>query len=284
MTTSNEIDKSVILYLGNTPNSRKFAKEIRWILMLDEVRQDRGGYARDATLQHEILAEIVKNCDALLKVLQPLMRNERDPLSCDDWGTATLIQTSLWHINRENWIERDAQSTGKAGNDSTRLSEAFEELDGVLKRIADKTQTQHEKYTSNGSETYETVPDDYPTAIIDSIEILRDAVFYAADNVKPKLGRSESENSEIIRKNKLAKEFVRSYWMCFKRFPKTTINKPAYNTFVDFLYAANLSNTNDSTTEHYYFKKVIKNGKDTYGKLHDAMIRLEQSGTTKVKT
>lgn len=281
MPTSHEFDRAIVFkYLGSTQEASDFANEIERTLRHDNMSVIfRDGYAREANPQHAILDKILKNCNALLNVLQPIRQDKNNPLLCDDLPTATLIKTSLWHINRENWIERYVQSKGNAGTDSTVPSEAIEELVEVIKHIADKDQPQHEKNTSNESETYEPVPHDYPTAVIDSIEKLRDAVAHSADKVAPKRGSSTNRDSNNIRKNKLASEFVRSYWMCFKKFPPITIGGPAYNAFVEFLHAANLAETG----EHHYFKKAIENGKKTYGKMREVMSRLEQSGTTKIK-
>ena len=192
-----------------------------------------------------------------MTVLQPLRRNESDPLHCEDLPTANLIRTSLWLLNQENWIERGAQSKGNAGTDSTSLSEAIEELGEVFKHITDKDQLQHEKNTINESETSETIPDDYPTAVIESIEKLRDAVVRAVGMAKPKSGKETYKTSEFIRKEKLGREFVQSYYMCFMKFPPLTIDGPVYNAFVVFLFAANLSDAG----EWHCYKNAITNAK-----------------------
>lgn len=281
MPTSHEMDRTrVFKYLDSTQEASNFATEIGRILWYDKISLTcRDGYARTNTAQHAILTEIIKNCDSLLNVLQPIRQDKSNPLSCDDLPTATLIQNSLWIINRENWIQRDAQSISDAHTDASKLTDALEELGKVFNHVPDEVKPNHEKSTNHESETYEAVSGDYPTNLIDSIAKLRDAVAHAADSVKPKRGNSTHRNSNTIRKSKLARDFVRSYWMCFKKFPPITIDGSAYNAFVEFLHAASLSDTSDD----HYFKKHIENGKKTYGKMQEVMSRLEQSGTTKGK-
>ena len=245
-------------YLGRSQETSRFANDIDRILLFDEMfLRYVDSYASDTTPQHAFLKIILENCNNLLTVLQPLKRNESDPQYYEDLPTASLIQTSLLLINRENWINRGAQSKSNVGTDSTRLSEAIEELGEVFKHIADKDQPQHEKNASNESEIYETVPDDYPTAVIESIEKLRDAVIRAVGMAEPKSGRKTYQTSDFIRKEKLGSQFVQSYYMCFKKWPPMTIDGPVYNAFVVFLFAANLSDAG----EWHCYKNAITNAK-----------------------
>jgi hypothetical protein len=259
MSTSRELDKIRILkYLDKTNESRRFVNEIESILFFDKMfLRYVDSYAQDTTPQHVILKGILKNCNNLLTVLQPLKLDESDPQYCEDFPTASLIKISRWQLNQDSWLRREVQPTDNTDTDSTRLSEAIEELSETFKHIADKDHPQHEKNTSNDSEIYETVPGDYPSAAIDSIEKLRDAVVRAVDMAKPKGGRKTYHAQEFIRKDKLGREFVEAYWRCFNRFPPITIGGPVYNSFVVFLFAANLSGPGEENC----YKNAITNAK-----------------------
>lgn len=235
-----------------------FADAIERIISFDKIFLSYvDDYAQDTSGQHAFLNEILKNCNNLLATLQPLKRNKNPPKFCEDLSTENLIRTSLWLLNNESWIERHTQPNATAGTNFSRPGDPIEDISEALKQLTDNNQPQHDKSVSTELDTYPSPPEDYPNAVIESIEKLRDAVACAAGKTKPKLGRKTYQTQEFIRKDKLGSEFVQSYWMCFRGIPPISIDKPVYKVFVEFLHAANLSGEGE---EHCY-KKAIKNFK-----------------------
>lgn len=270
MPKPHNVDRKIIFqYLVNMKIGKKrivtdqeatqFSDAIERIIYFDKIFSNYvDDYAQETSRQHAFLNEILKSCNNLLATLQPLKRNKNPPKFCEDLSTANLIRNSLWHLNNENWIKRNAQPNATAGTNFSRPSDPIEEISEALKLLADINQPQHDESVSAELDTYPSPPEDfYPNAVIESIEKLRDAVACAAGKTKPKLGRKTYQTQEFIRKDKLGREFVQSYWMCFRDTPPISIDKPAYKVFVEFLHAANLSGEGE---EHCY-KKAIKDFK-----------------------
>ena len=254
--------KAIFRNLGKTQAVINFANDLERILFLDEMSLIflKNSYAQDTTPQHKFLNDIYKSCNELLTTLQPLKRDASSPQYCKDLPTAKLIQTSLWFINREKKIERDAHLNSDAGTKSFRLDEdVIKNLDEIIKRLADRNELRHDKKISDELDRDEFIPEDYPNAVIESIEELRDAVIRAADRTKPKLGRKTYRTTTYLRKDKLSREFVESYFIHFHSLPPTYIDSDAYNVFVAFLHAANLSNLKGSDAHCY--RNAIQNSK-----------------------
>lgn len=89
--------------------------------------------------------------------------------------------------------------------------------------------------------SYETVPFNYPTALIDSLQEMRDAVALASAEVKQKRGNSSQRDPEAMRKKILAIMFVQSYFRRFKKPPSISEKGAAHQVLIRLFYAANIS-------------------------------------------
>lgn len=96
MSTPLKMDRKTILKffseLRTTQAASDFAEDLERILFFDGVfLKYVADYAKDTTPQHVFLNEILKNCNNLLTILQPLKR-DGSLQHCEDLSTANLIQ------------------------------------------------------------------------------------------------------------------------------------------------------------------------------------------------
>lgn len=198
----------ILSSLGSFEAARDFTRDIDSLFVYDKTY----GISRSPTdsLQKEIFAEIIKQANTLLKVLQPIRRDEND--ICVDAHTATLI-----YMSRSILVQEKLQSLNeKKGEESVQIA------DGGI------------------------VDFRYPMQLITSLDEMRDAVIHAAKSVKPKRGNSPKRTTEAIRKRNLANSFVSCYQIRYKKLPPISVDGKVTQVFILLLKNAGLSKSDES--------------------------------------
>lgn len=198
-------------------------------------------YAKNGSEQRKILEDILScsDTDTLLSKLLPLRREDVD-MKYSDRSTATLIQIALAKSNRERWMLLPK-------NDNLKHNDKYT-ADLLQTAIADLSRvtiggTQSPETVS--SDQYESVPFNYPNALIDSLTEFRKAVDDAKKEVINKENKQEKvranspiRDSKIIRKNILANSFVAKYKNRYGKLPPISSNGPVHKVFQLLLVAA----------------------------------------------
>jgi hypothetical protein len=211
MSTSSKLDRNEIFRLlmlkplGDLETVKGFADDMEFLLRVDI--DSFSTKKSDKYLHDEILIAILKQSDALLDALENIRFNENFRFAPGGLQAANLIQDSLISLRQQKQV---ATLPKKKSVKASRVDD-------------------------------DSIPFNYPSALIDSLREMRDAVADAVQKVKQAPGSGKSRDPEFIRKQALANLFVSSYYSRFKKFPPLTNNGAAHQVFVRLIYAANMS-------------------------------------------
>lgn len=218
---------------GRTQLATDFCNDIASILWLDLgslVAQPN--YARNGSEQRKILEDILSCSDTLLSKLLSLRREDVD-MKCTDGSTAMLIQIALAKSNRERWMLRPKNDNLE--NDDKYTTELLQTAIANLNRVKIGEMQSPETVSSDH---YESVPFNYPNALIDSLTEFRKAVDDAKIEVLKKENKQENvranspiRDSKIIRKIILANSFVVKYKNRYGKLPPTSLDGPVHQVF-----------------------------------------------------
>ena len=225
--------------------------------------------------QQKILKNIEEKCDLLIKALNP-MRN--DPLmrsESRDLITGHLIRKYFVIADNEKSIANiDRNSNFNQSESDKSLAEATLRFSNVLKHAKSEDSSTSVNFQQAKRAFYEPTNPNYPATLIEPIEKLRNAVAYAAKETKQGVGNSSTLDVAIVRKIRLAKDFIRYYHISFNKFPPKTTN-PTRTNYIFGVYETLL----EAADSHDQSKKLLdKDTGSTYIKLVDDYINIIDNG------
>ena len=235
-------------------------------LLLETIRLDKHHqrsikYSQPRKEQYENLKTIEQNCEALLDNLTSMQDSNRIPLGIRDFNTGLVIRKSAALLVRKRNLKHLNTLPQKNQEQlHQELTNSLAKIGEICSDVRNGKAPDPSGEMRENEERLESLPHDYPMALIDSIEKLREAVAHAAKRVKQGEEKISSKNPELIRKDKLTMDFIRHYQTCFILAPPQTAKQTKKKDFIFGIYEIFLETAGfaECDNETFYTKRIRK--------------------------